>query len=183
MNQNPANLPHFPVSQSATEFVPAEILQAEETLRQLARLEPPIGVADRVHYRLQRAQNAPPSKGFWASWMPLRRMQYAGAAILTIAVGVSSWGVYHAHRAVGPHSVNPQLQGTPPSSFGTAGAERHPGTLAPIKVPPVHKKKPSASRVKPAATATQLSNEPGTSRSSSGVSGSASDANVARPKH
>ena len=182
MNQEFKNLPQFPEFQPASEVVPAEVSQAEETLRQLARLEPPIGAAERVHYRLQEAQNAPQRKSIWATWMPVRRMQYAGAAILAVAVGASSWGVYHARHSFGSQPANPTLHGTPSGGFGAAGAERHPGSLKPINVPPVHKKKPSPGRVKPDARAAQPTSDPVATPSNSAGSSSSSDAPVDEPK-
>jgi hypothetical protein len=128
--------------------------EATETLRLLATLPPPEGFTDRVHRRVANAAKAPSRRGFWSLWMPMQRLQFAGAALLVLAVGGASWSVYrtnnHAPHASGAPGVAPQV--APSGGFGSAGAERHPSTLAPIKVPPVPKKKPSASRAaKPAS--------------------------------
>lgn len=120
--------------------------EPEETLRLVAQLPSPDGLEDRVHQRLHVSQRHLPARGFWSLWKPAQRLQYAAAAALVLALAGSVWKVYHpAHGAIviqpAPQSGSPS---TPGSGFGTAGAERHPGTLAPIKVPPPPTKKPSA---------------------------------------
>jgi hypothetical protein len=141
--------------------------EAEETLRLLATLPPPAELTDRVHHRLGlglglglAAEKAAVSRrGFWSLWMPAQRFQFAGAAVLVVAVAGSMWGVYRAHpRAAvqtrtqtgtqaAPLVPQSPAQGTAQGSFGAAKAERVPPTLHPIKEPPAPKKKPSASRV------------------------------------
>jgi hypothetical protein len=121
----------------------------ELTLRLLAQLPPPDGLADRVHRRLQAA---PLPASFWSQWMPMRRLQFAGAAAVVLALGFSSWTIYenrqHAtHAPAAAQSPAPQSPAAQPTSGLTpAGAERHPASLKPIKVPPVPKKKPSAAK-------------------------------------
>jgi hypothetical protein len=122
--------------------------QAEETLRLVATLPPPIGLEDRVHHRLETTQfdlleQSP--RSFWSLWMPVRRLQFAGAAALVLALAASSWSVYHTKNGAvviqpAPQTASPT---TPTGNFGSAGAERHPSTLTPIKVPPAPKKKPT----------------------------------------
>jgi hypothetical protein len=126
--------------------------QAEETLRLVSQLTPPAELKDRVHRRLANEREAPPRRSFWSLWMPAQRLQFAAAALLVIAVAGSTWSVYHAHLQTGgkaPVAPLAPLGASPANagSFGSAGAERVPPTLNPIKVPPVPKKKPSASRV------------------------------------
>lgn len=150
--------------------------EAEETLRLLATLPPPAELTDRVHHRLGlglglglAAEKAAASRrGFWSLWLPAQRFQFAGAAVLVIAVAGSMWGVYRAHPRAGMQTgtqtgtqVAPPVPQSPAQSltqgsFGAAKAERVPPTLHPIKVPPAPKKKPSASRVaKPASKVVQ----------------------------
>jgi hypothetical protein len=87
-------------------------------------------------------------RGFWSLWMPAQRIQFAAAAVLVVAVAGSTWSVYHSHPHAGMQTGNgartlsPAVQGS--GGFGTAGAERVPPTLNPIKVPTVPKKKPGA---------------------------------------
>jgi len=139
--------------------------EADETLRLLAGLPEPDGLTDRVHRRLALAQNAqamPERRGFWSLWMPARRLQFAGAALLALAVAGSMWSVYRSHPSTngqaaggqaGVHAVPAAAgQGSSPASgdgFHSAGAERVPPTLHPIKVPPAPKKKPAAAHAKP----------------------------------
>ena len=135
--------------------------RAEETLRMVAQLRPPAELTDRVHQRLeserlQMERETPVRRGIWSLWMPARRLQFASAAALAVAVAASTWTVYHLHpqaggaqvapsatHAVTPHETSPRESG----SFGIAGTEHLPPTLKPIKVPPAPKKKPSASRI------------------------------------
>jgi len=126
--------------------------EAEHTLRLVAALPPPVELTDRVHRRLSHAQASLPRRGFWALWMPAQRLQFAGAAVLAVVFAGSAWSVFHAkggatgqvpaaHDTASPVSpVSPTAGG-----FGTAGTERRPSTLTPIKAPPAPKKKPSAS--------------------------------------
>jgi hypothetical protein len=129
---------------------------AEETLRLVAELRPPEELAERVHRRLADERNARAQRGFWSLWMPAQRLQFAAAAALVIAVAGSTWSVYHAHPQTGGGSqAAPTPAPTQPAralpgvsgGFGSAGAERVPLTLHPIKVPPAPKKKPNPSHV------------------------------------
>jgi len=145
MNQN-----LYPENQSGHE--------AEETLRLVAQLPPPADLTERVHRRLDHARLISPRRGFWSLWMPAQRLQYAGAALLVLAVAGSAWTVRHAgsggasngHPPIQPN-VQPMVQPVVPSvgqgaGFGPASSEARPSNLNPIKVPPAPKKKPSASR-------------------------------------
>ena len=123
--------------------------EAEETLRLVAQLPPPGDLAERVHQRLKGAQNLSPRRGFWSLWLPAHRLQYAGAALLVLAIAGSAWTVRHTGgggAAKGQGPVQPAAQAVP-QGFGTAGSEARPSSLKPIKVPPAPKKKPSASKV------------------------------------
>jgi hypothetical protein len=125
-------------------------LQPEETLRLLAEMAPPADLTNRVHHHLARERAKPARRSVWSLWLPAQRLQFAAAAVLVVAVAGSTWSVYHAHpraRAGANSQAPPAVQRDAASGgFGTAGAERVPPTLNPIKVPPAAKKKPSASK-------------------------------------
>jgi len=139
--------------------------EAEETLRMVAELPPPSELTDRVHQRLSHARVLLPRRRFWSFWLPAQRLQFAGAAVLVVVFAGSTWSVYysknsHAKNGTPTGVAGPQSPASPaPGGFSTAGAERRPATLAPIEVPPAHKKKPSASHTAakrtPKADATQ----------------------------
>lgn len=158
------------------------VADAEETLRRVAELPPPAGLTDRVHYRLKDARAASARRGFWSLWMPAQRLQYAGAALLVLAIAGSAWTVRHTAsggsgksqaplQSTGKPIAQPIVQPAPPSvqqgsGFVPASSETRPSNLTPIKVPPAPKKKPSASRPltkrtpKPGATAQAESGTP-----------------------
>lgn len=130
--------------------------EAEETLRLVAQLPPPADLTERVHYRLEAqrrletAGSAATRRGFWSLWMPAQRLQYAGAALLVLAIAGSAWTVRHAGSG-GVSNGQPIARPVVPSvsqgaGFGPASSEARPSNLNPIKVPPAPKKKPSASR-------------------------------------
>ena len=130
---------------------PANSPNPESTLRLLAQLPPPEGLIDRVHHRLAVAPS--PAPRFWSLWLPSHRLQFAAAALLVTAIAASSWTIYEnrqhptpAARSAAPQPAAPQPAASDASSFTTSGAERHPASLKPIKVPPVPKKKPSAAK-------------------------------------
>jgi hypothetical protein len=143
-----------PSPQTRTSLVP----DPEATLRLLAQIPPPQGLADRVHRRLAAAPA--PAPRFWSLWLPAQRLQFAAAALLVTALAASSWTIYEnrqhttpAARTTAPQPPSPQPSDA--SSFTPAGAERLPASLKPIKVPPAPKKKPSATKsraLKPSAT-------------------------------
>jgi hypothetical protein len=132
--------------------------EAIQTLRLVATLPPPEGLADRVHQRLTDAQTVDrrkPSRSnallsIWRLWMPMQRLQFAGAALLVVAIGASSWTVYQGkvQPRQGSQSGAQPAAAPSPAGFGTAKTERRPATLTPIKVPPpATKKKPSANHL------------------------------------
>ena len=126
---------------------------AEETLRLVARLSPPEELTERVHRRI--AQGTPERRGFWSLWQPAQRLQFAGAAVLAIAVAGSLWSVSHRHLQPGTAKqvAAPQVATPRTGDFVPAGAERVPPTLKPIQVPPAPKKKPSAGHARRVAAA------------------------------
>lgn len=137
-----------------TDFSQKESLtEADKTLRQLARIAPPSGLETRIHNRLAAAEEFSERRSFWALWSPARRLQFAGAALLALAVAASTWSVYHGHPQPSTQSqtpVTPQVVAPKADSstgFKTAGAERRPSTVAPIRIKPAPRKKPSASHV------------------------------------
>jgi len=152
MNQN-----LYPENQSGR---PIPEMGVEETLRLVAQLPPPADLIERVHHRLEvqrrveTAGSAATRRRFWSLWMPAQRLQYAGAALLVLAIAGSAWTVRHAGSggvSNGQTPVRPMAQPLAPSAgqgagFGPASSEARPSNLNPIKVPPAPKKKPSASR-------------------------------------
>ena len=150
MTQNPNPDPQF---ESRIEVR----MEAEETLRLLAKLPPPENLNDRVHARVRHQialeSMTPRRRGFWSLWSPGKRLQFAGAAVLAVAVASSMWTIHRAHETgtnsgagqpVGPQVVAPsQPDAGSDSGFSGAKASRVPATLNPIKVPPAPKKKPS----------------------------------------
>jgi hypothetical protein len=146
----------------------------EETLRLLANAPVPEQLAERVHRRLAderaRQSSAAGSFGIWSLLSPARRLQYAGAAALVVAVAGSTWAVYHVPaNPVASHTpvtVQPVGQAPSGSGFQTSGAERHPGSPTPILVPnhtPPHPKRKTGlalkSKAKPSAKGAALAAE------------------------
>jgi hypothetical protein len=138
-------------------------IDAEETLRLLAQLPPPDSLTDRVHARVRHQialqNSAPVRRGFWSLWSPGQRMQFAGAAVLVIAVASSVWTINRAHQTGYPSGTGPStpqlvVPSQSDSGFSGAKAERVPATLNPIKVPPAPKKKPSPKGAAKPATRT-----------------------------
>lgn len=129
----------------------------EATLRLLAQLPPPEGLADRVHRNLAAAPDPAPAPRFWSLWLPAHRLQFAGAAVLVTAMAASSWTILESRRPTSP-AAKTAVPGTAAdsgrSAFSSADAERHPATLKPIKVPsavPPAPKTSSAPKKKPSA--------------------------------
>ena len=125
----------------------------EATLRLLAQLPPPHGLADRVHRSLAIAPDTASPQRFWSLWKPAHRLQFAGAAVLVTAMAASSWTILASRHPATPAAKAVAPAPAPqPSTFSTAGAEHRPATLKPIKVPPPPKassapgKKPSAAK-------------------------------------
>ena len=128
----------------------AEQSEAEATLRLLASLPEPEGLAARMKAGLQAA----PAKGRLLTW-PERggmaagaRLRIAAAAVLALAVVGGGWGAYRwvapaPEARTAPAVARPAMQ----SGFSTAGAMRTPQTLvgpaAPM-TPNTEKKTPAA---------------------------------------
>ena len=151
MNQN-----LYPENQAGR---PIPEMGVEETLRLVAQLPPPADLTERVHHRLEvqrrleTAGSGATRRGFWSLWMPAQRLQYAGAALLVLAIAGSAWTIRHAGSGgvSGVSNGQPSVQPLVPaasqgSGFGPASSEARPSNLNPIKVPPAPKKKPSASK-------------------------------------
>jgi hypothetical protein len=129
--------------------------EAEATLRLVAQQPPPAGLAERVHQRLghERAMRAdePERGGFWRLWLPVHRIQFAGAAAVVGVLAISMLMVRHPQGKT-PLAQTPGVTQTPiplptqTGAFGASAAQGHPKTLTPIPVPQTQakKKKPSA---------------------------------------
>jgi hypothetical protein len=143
--------------------------EVDETLRLLAALPEPDGLTDRVHQRLSHAQVTPERRGFWSLWMPAQRFQFAAAGVLAVAVAGSMWSLHRSHPpAAGaqnaPAATHAAQGGSPADAggFHSAGAERVPPTLHPIKVPPAPKKKPGAGHAAKPSPKVLANQTPGT---------------------
>lgn len=138
---------------SPSSTYPQQSGDPEATLRLLAQLPPPNGLADRVHRSLANAPGPSAASGFWSLWRPVHRLQFAAAAVLVTAMAASSWTILASRHPATPATKAVAPAPAPqPSAFSTAGAEHRPSTLKPIKVPPPPKasavpgKKPSAAK-------------------------------------
>ncbi len=124
MNSNP----HNPFSDGAART--AAGCDAEETLRLIASLPAPEGLADRIHEALRSAPRrgrvlAWPSGASASGWM----RGAAAAAIAFVVIG-GGWGVYSRVQHGQPaHVVAVPLHGTNAGGFANAEAMRKPRTL------------------------------------------------------
>jgi hypothetical protein len=154
-------------------FDPDPAHQAEETLRLVARLDPPQDLNARVHARVRHQlaidTTTAGHRGFWYLWRPAQRLQFAAAAVLFIGIGASMWSAYRGHpQSTGNSIPTPPAvqiaapQTTPANTFGSAQASRRPATLNPIKVPPPAKKKPAASKAAKPSPSTPATQPPAT---------------------
>lgn len=131
--------------------------EAEETLRLVAKIPAPEGLEERVQRRLDAEvlRSAERRHSVWSLWMPGRKLQFAGAAVLSAAVAGSAWSVYHGQRlaadanAAAKQAVPAPAKSPAGSGFTPAGAVAVPHTLAPIHVAPAPKRKPTAASTKP----------------------------------
>jgi hypothetical protein len=126
---------------SENSFCHPNLAKAEETLRQVAKLPPPDGLTERVHHRLRAEAAKPHRTGFWAAWQISPRLQFAGAAVVMVALASGGWAIYQSNHA---SSLVPGIHNAPAGSFGGNGAVRVPPTVAPLHVPTPPRKKPSA---------------------------------------
>lgn len=129
--------------------------ETEETLRQVAKMPAPEGLEERVQRRLdtEMLRGEERRRSVWSLWMPGRKLQFAGAAVLAAAVAGSAWSVYHGPRTGGNAAVKQAApapaKSAAESGFTPAGAVAVPHTLAPIHVAPAPKRKPGAAMTKP----------------------------------
>jgi hypothetical protein len=110
---------------------------AEETLRLIARLPAPQGLAERVKTGLRADPPAPRMASGRArvlAWPTMRRrentwMRGAAAAAIALLVAGGGWGIYVSVAPLQPHGAAVLPQGAAPSGFSSAGAVRRPQTL------------------------------------------------------
>lgn len=135
-----------------------ESFAADETLRLVAKMRAPEGLEDRVQRRLdaEMLRGEERRHSVWSLWMPGRKLQFAGAGLLAVAVAISSWSVYHGQRTAANAGNAAAKQAAPApaksaagSGFTPAGAVAVPHTLAPIHVAPAPKRKPGTASTKP----------------------------------
>jgi len=114
----------------------ARLIDAERTLRLIATLPAPEGIADRVKSRLQDAPRkagviAWPSSVSGARWTQFAAMRAAAAAAIVIAVAGGAWELYtHIQIAPEPSAVaTPQRMDGGRGGLSAAGAVRKPQTL------------------------------------------------------
>ena len=114
----------------------ASVIDAERTLRLIATLPAPEGIADRVKSRLQDAPRkagviAWPSSVSGARWTQFAAMRAAAAAAIVIAVAGGAWELYtHIQIAPEPSAVaTPQRMDGGRGGLSAAGAVRKPQSL------------------------------------------------------
>ena len=125
----------------------ASVADAERTLRVIAKLPAPEGIADRVKTRLHTAPRkagaiAWPSavgSGRWTQFAPIRA---AAAAAIVMAVGGGAWELYtHIQIAPEPAALVAPLHTDGSRGLSAAGAVRKPKTLdGPVLADPTHTK-------------------------------------------
>jgi hypothetical protein len=126
----------------------------------VAKMPAPEGLEDRVQRRLdaEMLRRDEPRHSLWSLWLPGRKLQFAGAAVLAAAVAGSGWNLYHGRRMAANtgngNAATKQVVPVPAKSpagsgFSPAGAVGVPHTLAPIHVAPAPKRKPRAASAKP----------------------------------
>ena len=120
-------------------------IEAEKTLRRIASLPAPEGLAERVKAGLRSSAREtqlirwPLAAGSRNRWMENSMMRAAAAAAIVIAVTGGGWEVY-SHIQVAPEpaaiAAPPRISGQ--SGFSTAATRRVPQTLeAPVVAVPV----------------------------------------------
>lgn len=129
----------------------------EETLRLIARLEPPQGLEERVQAGLKTAQISGGARVL--AWPTALRsdsvwMRSAAAAAIVAVVFGGSWGVYSRVQSIQPtRAITVPLHLSTQSGFSSAGAMRTPQTLnGPMVVehPAAVAPKPGSILVRPA---------------------------------
>jgi hypothetical protein len=134
-----------------------ELGAAEETLRLIARLPAPVGLADRVHAGLLTS----PRKGRILFWRGSPRldsgwMRSAAAAAIVCVVAGGGWGIYSRVPQPKPaQAIALPPHFAAPGGFASAGAMRTPQTLNgpvlahPAATQPVQPKAPAKAAKKP----------------------------------
>jgi hypothetical protein len=134
---------------------------AEATLRLIARLPAPEGLADRVHAGLCASRLSAPRTARIFDWPAALRpgsdwMRSAAAAAIVFAVVGGGWGVYSRVQQSQPARVivmPPHVAA--PGGFSSAGAMRTPNTLNgpvlanPVTAHPAQAKPPAQTAQKP----------------------------------
>jgi hypothetical protein len=161
----------------------------EATLRLIAGLQPPEGVAERVQAHLQAARSAPSHTERIFAWPVAWRLDHiwlqgnlmraaAAAAIVSVVVG-GGWGIYSRVPPTQPAraiTIPPRVSAQ--GGFSSAGAIRTPQTLnGPIVAHPVaaassqtgkhtmvRRAKPAKAQAQPVAPAASVQGEAKTSR-------------------
>jgi hypothetical protein len=146
----PPNQPDPKLRPDPEQLQASQLFQADETLRLLANVPPPPGLAGRVHARLQHSleQQKIASARPWLAFFSAPRLRYAATAVVMVAMAGGAWNLYRVSHT--PTLVAPPHQAAP-GGFGSAHEMHVPTTLAPIHVPPAPKKKPAASKAAHAA--------------------------------
>jgi hypothetical protein len=114
----------------------ASVMDAEKTLRLLAMLPAPEGIADRVKSRLHAAPRKTgviswPMTASGTRWTQLAALRAAAAAAIVLAVAGGAWEVY-AHIRIAPEPAavaTPQRVDAGRGGLSAAGAVRKPKTL------------------------------------------------------
>ena len=133
----------------------------EETLRLIARLPAPEGLADRVHAGLSASRLSAPRTARIFDWPAALRpgsdwMRSAAAAAIVCVVVGGGWGVYSRVQQSHPARViamPPRVAA--PGGFSSAGAMRTPNTLNgpvlanPVTAQPAQVKAPARPAQKP----------------------------------
>src|ERR1039458_9848863 len=133
----------------------------EETLRLIARLPAPEGLADRVHAGLSASRLSAPRTARIFDWPAALRpgsdwMRSAAAAAIVFAVVGGGWSVYSRVQQPQPARVivrPPRVAA--PGGFSSAGAMRTPNTLNgpvlanPVTAHPAQAKPPAQTAQKP----------------------------------
>lgn len=132
--------PNFDRKQIAAE---AGLTDAEVTLRLIAALPAPEGLAERVQQRLDAAPQTgqvlawPNARPFGRSWMQHEWVRGAAAAAIAFAVVGGGWGVYSQVKPQQQARVIVMPQRTNGTGFSTAGAIRTPQPVnGPVLVGP-----------------------------------------------
>jgi len=111
-----------------------EVGDFEETLRVIAHLPAPEGIADRIQAGLRARQLSPPRSGRILDWPAALRpgsewMRSAAAAAIVFVVLGGGWGVYTRVHQNQPARVIMMPRVVAPGGFSGAGAMRTPNTL------------------------------------------------------